>query len=61
MVNGYWGTVKGVNWTGCDSDHASLSITKVQDEWKYISASHVYQQGVDRDKHGSVISSSDSY
>ena len=52
MFNGYRGTFRGVKCLGCDSDRAPVSTTNVKNEWKNMSASHVYQRGVDRDKCG---------
>jgi hypothetical protein len=51
MFSGYWGTFKGKKCPGCDSDVALFSTTKVKNEWNYISASHILQRGVDRDKY----------
>jgi len=50
------GTLKGVRCLGCDSDQAPPSTTKVKIEWKYISASHIFQNSVDWDKCSSCSS-----
>jgi len=49
MFNVYSGYFKGVKCLGSDSDQETPSTTKVNNEWNYNSASHIYQHSMDRD------------
>jgi len=40
LFNGYWVSLPGVKWPGCEVGHSHPSHGKVKSEWSYNSAPH---------------------
>jgi hypothetical protein len=59
--SGYWCSSRGIIQPGGDIDHSPLSSVKVTNGWRYISASPVCLNGLQRDNFIFIFSSNSEY